>query len=158
MAASLRSPSLASPPGATGGWGGSYPDGVLSSPWSRTPAFALCGWTLLTWTTRVPLAWSDDALDTGEKLLATLPVLAFVVLAAAALVALLRRSPRARTAVVALAGWSLAYWAVRLPLILFNDHPAGFLVVHAALALVAGVLSVLALCFLAAERTPVSAG
>lgn len=131
---------------------------VLPSPRARTAALALCGWTLLTWTTRVPLAWSDDALDTGEKLLATLPVLAFVVLAGVAAVALLRRSPRAGAAVVALAGWSLAYWAVRLPLILLDDHPAGFLVVHAVLALVAGVLSVLALRSLSDRRAPVPAG
>lgn len=129
-----------------------------SPPRSRTAPLALCGWTLLTWTTRVPLAWSDDALDTGEKLLATLPVLAFVVLAALALVAVLRRLPPAGIAVAALAGWSLAYWAVRLPLILLNDHEAGFLVVHAVLALVAGALSALSLRTVATERSAVPAG
>lgn len=131
---------------------------MLPPPRSRTAPLLLCGWTLLTWTTRIPLAWSDEALDTGEKLLATLPVLAFVVLALAALVALLRRLPRAGVAVAALAGWSLAYWVVRLPFILVNDHPAGFLVVHAALALVAGTLSVLALRTSTIGRSPAPAG
>jgi hypothetical protein len=121
---------------------------------TRAVALALAAWTLLTWTTRVPLAWGDDALDTGEKVLATLPVLAFVVLAAAGGLALLRRSERAGTAAVALAGWSLAYWLVRLPLILAHDHPAGFLVVHAVLAGVAGTLSAMVLAGLVLVGRP----
>lgn len=118
---------------------------------TRAVAAALAAWTLLTWTTRVPLAWGDDALTAAEKALATVPVLAFVALALVAAVALVRRSPRAGAAVTALAGWSVAYWLVRLPLILANDHPADFLVVHAVLAVVAGGLSALALAGLAAD-------
>lgn len=115
------------------------------SPRSRTAALALSAWTLLTWTTRVPLYLTDDELDTGGKVLATLPVFTFVVLAAVAGVALVRRTPGAEVAATVLAGWSLAYWLVRLPLIATNDHPAAFLVVHSVLAVVAGGLSVLVL-------------
>lgn len=112
---------------------------------SRVPALALAGWTLFTWTTRVPLFLTDASLDAGEKVLATVPVLVFVVLGLATAVAVLRRSPRAGAVAAALAGWSLLYWAVRLPLILVNDHPVGFYVAHAVLALVAGGLSALTL-------------
>ncbi|HYI60413.1 MAG TPA: hypothetical protein VEW93_01260 [Acidimicrobiales bacterium] len=115
------------------------------SPRTRALALALAGWTLLTWTTRLPLAWGDDALETGEKVLATLPVGAFVALAALAAVAVLRRWDRAGAAVTGLAAWSLGYWLVRLPLIVAHGHRVGFVVVHTALAVVAGALSVLAL-------------
>ena len=118
---------------------------------SRVPALALAGWTLLTWTTRVPLFLTDDALGAGEKVAATLPVLVFVVLALVAGVAVLARHDRAPLAAAVLAGWSLAYWLVRLPLILVNDHPAAFYVAHAVLAVVAGVLSVWTLVRLAGE-------
>ncbi|MBI2710670.1 MAG: hypothetical protein HYX34_13415 [Actinobacteria bacterium] len=106
---------------------------------------ALVAWTLLTWTGRLGLAWSDDASTLAGKVLATVPVVAFVALAAAAGVALLRSGPvldgAARVLAVGLAGWSVVYWAVRLPLILANDHPAGFKVVHAVLAVVAAGLA-----------------
>ncbi|MBV9951798.1 MAG: hypothetical protein JO291_07585, partial [Acidimicrobiia bacterium] len=48
---------------------------------------------------------------------------------------------RTRGATVALAIWSIGYWAVRLPLIMSHDHPAAFKGVHAVLALVAAGLS-----------------
>ncbi|HXH58077.1 hypothetical protein [Iamia sp.] len=124
---------------------------AVLSPRSRVPALALAGWTLLTWITRVPLFVTDEELGVGEKVLSTLPVAVFVVLAAVTAVAVLRRLVRGDTAVRALAGWSLAYWAVRLPLILVNDHPVPFYVVHAVLALVAAALSILALARLSSE-------
>lgn len=118
---------------------------------SRVPALALAGWTLLTWTTRVPLFLTDDALGAGEKATATLPVLVFVALALVTVVAVLARHERAPLAAALLAGWSLAYWAVRLPLIVAHDHPAAFYVAHAVLAVVAGALSVWTLVRLAGE-------
>ena len=108
----------------------------------RPAALALAGWTLFTWTTRVPLLLSDSSLSVADKALGTLPVLVFVALGLATAVAVLRRAALAPTLAVALAGWSLAYWAVRLPLILLGDHPAAFLLVHAVLAGVAGALSI----------------
>lgn len=108
---------------------------------SRVPALALAGWTLFTWTTRVPLFLTDASLDAGEKVTSTVPVLIFVALGLGTGITVLRRSPRA----AALAGWSLLYWALRLPFILVNDHPVGFYVAHAVLALVAGTLSVVTL-------------
>lgn len=118
---------------------------------SRVPALGLAGWTLLTWTTRVPLFLTDASLDAGEKVASTLPVLIFVALGLAAGLTVLRRSPQAATWAAALAGWSLAYWVVRLPFILLNDHAVPFYVVHAVLALVAGTLSVLTLLRLSAD-------
>lgn len=110
---------------------------------------ALVGWTLLTWVTRLPLAWGDDELSTGGKVLATLPVAVFVALAVAAGLALAAdpaaTGRRARFAVRLLGGWSIGYWAVRLPLIAVNDHPVAFVAAHAALALVAVGLGVAAI-------------
>ena len=113
---------------------------------SRTRAFALalCGWTLFTWVTRVPLAWSDDALSTGGKVLATVPVLVFVILALITGGLVLTRRAAALPAVVGLAVWTVGYWAVRMVLIATNRHEVGFVVVHAVLALVASTLAVLA--------------
>ncbi len=114
------------------------------------PAVALVAWTLLTWIGRVPLLWSDEEQSTAAKLGSTIPVLVFVGLAAVAVVVLVRRGSWT-SVVTALAVWSIAYWAVRLPLILGNDHPAGFKVVHGVLALIAIGLSVWTLVEL---RTP----
>lgn len=121
--------------------------------WSRRTRLAslgLCGWTLLTWVTRVPLLWGDEDVDAATKGASSVPVVVFVALASVAGVATLRRSGRAGAAVAVLAGWSLAYWAVRLPLVLVNDHPLAFDVVHSVLALVSCSLSALALAGLAA--------
>lgn len=124
-------------------------------PW---PAAALVAWTLLTWTGRIGLAWGDDALTTTEKVVATVPIVVFVALAVVAGAALLRRADApaltgtARTVVLALAGWSVAYWAVRLPFILANDHPGGFKVVHTVLAVVAGGLGLATLAFAGFSR------
>ncbi len=116
---------------------------------------ALVVWTLLTWTTRLPLAWGDADLDLPGKLEATVPVVVFVGVAAATAVAGWRRSTMVGRVGAALAGWSIAYWAVRLPLILGHDHPGAFKAVHAGLAAVAVGLSTATLVALnrAARRT-----
>lgn len=118
---------------------------------ARLAGLALCGWTLFTWVTRVPLLWSDDAVSGGAKLASSVPVLVFVTLAVAAGVLSLRRSGSAGLAVAVLAGWSVAYWIVRLPLVLLNDHPLAFDAVHSMLALVSCSLSAWALIGWAAE-------
>jgi hypothetical protein len=104
-------------------------------------AVALVAWTLLTWIGRVPLLWGDDEQSTAAKLGSSVPVVVFVGLALAAVVVLVRRGPWTHVAAV-LAVWSVGYWAVRYPLILANDHPAAFMVVHGVLAAVAIGLSV----------------
>ncbi|HEV7719715.1 MAG TPA: hypothetical protein VGO60_00435 [Iamia sp.] len=111
---------------------------------TRVLALALCGWTLFTWTTRVPLLLGDDDLTSGGKVLALVPVLVFVVGAVAVGLAVGRRVETAGTALVAFAAWTVAYWVVRLALIATHDHPVGFVVVHAVLGIVAGTLAVLA--------------
>ncbi len=131
------------------------PEGV-TGPLRLAPA-ALVAWTILTWVTRVPLAWGDPALDATAKVLATLPVAVFVALSLATLVAWRRAAPGSTTPrrlAAALAIWSIAYWAVRLPLILVHDHPAAFLVVHAVLATVAVALSAAALVALSRWSRP----
>ncbi|CAN5591249.1 hypothetical protein BH24ACT4_BH24ACT4_25580 [soil metagenome] len=119
---------------------------------SRTPALARAGWTLFTWTTRVPLMLADPDLGAGEKVVGAAPVLVFVALGLGTALGVLRRTPAAATWAFALAGWSLTYWAVRLPIILLNDHPVGFYVAHAVLAGVAGALSVWVGLRLSADR------
>ena len=113
------------------------------------PVVALAGWTLLTWLTRLPLAWGDPDLDGTGRVLATVPVAVFVALAVATIAVRwwdpATSSSAAKGPPTALALWTVAYWAVRLPLILIHDHPAGFKAVHAALALVAVGLSVISL-------------
>lgn len=107
---------------------------------TRALALALCGWTLFTWITRVPLLVSGD-----ESAAGLIPVVVFVVGAVAVGLAVLRRLDVAGSAVVAFGAWSVAYWAVRLALIATNDHPVGFIVVHVVLGLGAGTLGLLAL-------------
>jgi len=115
-------------------------------------AAALVAWTLLTWVGRVPLLWSDEEQSTAAKVGSTVPVLVFVGLSVAAVALLLRHRPWTN-AVAVLAIWSIGYWAVRYPLILTNDHPAAFLVVHAVLAVVAIGLSVWTLVDLRSAAT-----
>jgi len=106
---------------------------------TRVLALALCGWSLFTWTTRVPLLLSGD-----ESAAGLIPVVVFVVGAVAVGLVVLRRLDGAGTAVVAFGAWTVAYWAVRLALIATDDHPVGFIVAHAVLGVVAGTLGLLA--------------
>lgn len=127
-------------------------------PTTRRWALVLAGWTLLTWVTRVPLAWSDPDLEVGDKVTATIPVLVFVVLGVAVAIAVVRRAPVAATLAAGLSLWGIGYWAVRLALIVSRDHPVGFVVVHAVLAVVAAGLGALVLRGLASNPTRVSNG
>jgi hypothetical protein len=85
-------------------------------------AYALPIWTLLIWTTRIRNIVADDWTWTDL----VLPI-GLTVLAVAALV-------RRRPGLLVLAAATAAVWVVRLPLVLVHDHPAGFKVVHAVLA------------------------
>jgi hypothetical protein len=112
---------------------------MMLSRRARGLALALCGWSLFTWITRVPLLLGGD-----ESVAGLIPVVVFVAGAVAVGVAVLRRLDGAGTAVVAFAVWTAAYWAVRMAFIATNGHEVAFVVVHAVLGLVAGTLAVLA--------------
>ena len=111
----------------------------------RTRAvIALVAWTFLVWTTRIRNIWTDDALSGGEQWSRTALAASFTLLALWVSVALVRRSPRRRTAVVALAAWTVGVWIVRAVGIAGADHDAGFIAVHLVLAAVSIALSALA--------------
>jgi hypothetical protein len=99
------------------------------------------------WTTRIRNIWGDDTLSTSEQVASTALALSFTVLALVALVTVLRPPARGRVATLAvdaLAAWTVAVWAVRVPSILLHDHGAAFKVVHTVLAVVSVALAVLA--------------
>jgi len=101
---------------------------------------ALAAVTLFIWGNRIWLAWTNDEDTLAEKLVWSVPITVFV---AAAVVLLAgaasgRRLTDGGLRVAALLlGWgTVAYWAVRAPMISLADHPAGFKIVHGVLALV----------------------
>lgn len=102
------------------------------------PVAALCAVTLFIWTNRVWLAWTDDADSVARKVAWSVPITAFVV--AAAVVAGLMLSGRAErtpwfaSLVRAFAAGTIAFWAIRAPMIALADHDAAFIVVHTVLA------------------------
>lgn len=93
-------------------------------------AYALPILTFLIWTTRIRNIVTDDW--TWPELIVPIGL---TVLAAAALV---RRWPW----LAALAGATIAVWAVRVPLVVVRDHAVGFKVVHVVLAAVSITLAV----------------
>lgn len=110
------------------------------------PVFAFCALTLLIWGNRIWLAWTNDDDTLVEKVVWSVPITAFVVVAAVLAIAMLAgvdRSARWFVASVRLfAIATIAYWAIRLPFIWVNEHDLepseelGFRVVHTALAVV----------------------
>lgn len=109
------------------------------------PVAVLSAVTLFIWVNRVWLAWTQDV-PLAEKLGQSIPITIFVVAAAALLVAQVRGSDPASAAFVLgtriLAGGTIAYWAIRLPMILSHDHGAGFKVVHTVLAVASVAASI----------------
>lgn len=100
--------------------------------WLRSWAGALALFTLFVWGVRIRNAVGE----LGPTLLA----ITFVALAVAVLL-----TKAGRSATLALAGWTVAVWVVRLvDIALLSDHEAAFVVVHAVLALVSISLAVLA--------------
>jgi NADH:ubiquinone oxidoreductase subunit K len=87
-------------------------------------AIALAVWTLVVWATRI-----RNVAEAGGGAADLLVPVGLTVLAVAALVDRRRGAP-------VLAAATIAVWAVRLPFVLAHDHPAGFKVVHAVLAVV----------------------
>jgi len=92
---------------------------TASWPW---PVVVFLAWTVFVWGGRIR--------NGGSALLAA----SFLALVA---VAVWRRGKW----ITALAGWTVAVWAVRTPIILVRDHSAGFKVVHSVLAVVSIVLA-----------------
>ena len=106
----------------------------------RSWAGALAAVTLLVWGVRI----RNAAGEVGPTLLS----LTFVALAVWALASRASRPP-----VLALAGWTVAVWAVRIvDIALLSDHEAAFVAVHAVLAVASISLSVLAVRPLLAGR------
>ena len=94
--------------------------------------------TLVIWGNRIWLAWTNDEDSLARKVAWSLPITVFVVLAVVLLVLVLRRTdvtrPAFRWTVWAFAVGTIAFWAVRAPMILLADHPIPFKAVHAVLA------------------------
>lgn len=113
--------------------------------------FVLVLWTSLLWVGRLDLAWTVADGSTTSRLVATIPVVVFVLLAGVVAVSLWRRDadavsggvldPRSRRAAGVLVAWTVGYWLVRLPMILVADHPVPFEVVHTVLAVVSWVIA-----------------
>ena len=109
------------------------------------PVAAFSALTLLSWVNRIWLAWTNADDTVAQKVVWSIPIVAFVVAAAVLLVALLRGGSEAswfRPLVLAFAAATTIYWAIRLPIIWLNDHgltaeeELGFKLVHTVLAVV----------------------
>ncbi len=92
-------------------------------------ALALALWSLFVWATRI-----RNVAEAGDGAVQLVVPVGLTVLAVGSLI------DRRRVAPV-LAGATVAVWAVRLPLVLAHDHPAGFKVVHTVLAAVSLALA-----------------
>lgn len=116
--------------------------------------------TLLIWTNRIWLAWTNEEDTVGEKLLWSTPITLFVLAAAYLLVRMLTgqaATPSFGATVRVFAAGTVLYWAIRITIILTGDHTVGFKAVHTVLALVSAAAAVWA--FRAIERrSPVPAG
>ena len=108
------------------------------------PVWALVAWTVFVWGTRIGTIWSDDDLETVAQVGRTLLVASFLLLAAAAVVALVRHDARLVPIVRVFAVWTAGVWIVRMIDMATGDHSGAFVVVHGVLALVSLVLAGLA--------------
>lgn len=107
----------------------------------------LCAVTLFIWGNRVWLAWTNPDDTLSQKLVWSAPITVFVVAAATASVMVLTDQVRTRAFVATvsvLAAGTIIYWGVRTPMIVLADHPVGFKVVHAVLAVVSVAASLVA--------------
>ncbi len=128
---------------------------VPTSRWQRVkavgPVLGLVGWTLFTWANRIRLAAADTSLHGFSRVWAIGLAVAFTLVALALGAAALAFVPtsaatpggRLRRGALALALIGSAWWAVRGVQISLHDHPIGFKVVHAVLAVVTIGLSAL---------------
>lgn len=110
----------------------------------------LVAWTAYVWCTRIANAWGDAGLSTAGKVGSTLLSLSLLLPAVAVAVVVARRRhglPTAPEVVLlrAFSAWTIAVWAVRVPMILVADHAVGFKAVHAVLGVISVVLALLTL-------------
>ncbi len=114
-------------------------------PW---PVAAFCAVTLFIWGNRIWLAWTNPDDSFATKVMWSTPitlfVIAAVVLGAGMLAGADRSSSGFRRGVTAFAVGTIAYWAIRAPMITFADHEVPFKVVHGVLAVVSVVAAALA--------------
>ena len=112
------------------------------------PVAVLCAVTLFIWLNRIWLNWTNPDVDLPAKLALSIPITAFVLASFVVLIAMVRGVDRGadwfRGLVRLFAAGTVVFWAVRLPMILLNDHPAGFLIVHSVLAVVSVAAAVAA--------------
>ncbi|MPY92558.1 MAG: hypothetical protein GEV08_05655 [Acidimicrobiia bacterium] len=114
-------------------------DGVRRGGW---PLLVLGAWSVLTWAGRIRNIVEDAELSGGERAAWLVPAVVFIAGGVLVLVAWRRGGGRAlRPAVRAFALWTIGYWALRTVLLVGNGHSAGFVAVHAVLAVVAGGLA-----------------
>lgn len=113
------------------------------------PVSGFAALTLFIWGNRIWLAWTNPDDTVAEKLVWSTPITLFVLAALAVGILLLRGVDRRSAAFVrlvqAFAGGTIAYWAIRAPMILLADHPGPFKVVHAVLAIVSVASAALAI-------------
>lgn len=124
---------------------------------ARLSAFALAGWTLFSWATRIRNALGDDDLSAGSKAVSVTVAALFTLGGLIVLIAALRR--RLLTAAVRiLAAVTVVYWPIRVVQIATADHSAAFIAVHCVLGVVAVTLAVWAWTSQAAHQGSRSAG
>jgi hypothetical protein len=111
---------------------------------ARSWVVAFVVWTGLVWTTRIGNIWRDDDLTSGDRWGRTALAASFTLLALVVVVALVRRTVGARSAVGALAAWTVVVWVVRAVGIALGDHDTAFVVVHLVLAVVSVALAAVA--------------
>jgi len=109
-----------------------------SPPTARTwrPVLALGAWSVFVWATRIKNALGDDDMSAGGRAFALVTALVFLAGAVGLVWAHRTARPWARRATAAFGVVTIAYWLIRMSLILLRDHSTGFKVVHAVLAAV----------------------
>lgn len=125
---------------------------------TRVPVFALAGWTLFVWATRIRNALSDDELTGGAKVVSVGVASLFTVGGLVVLVAALRRASFSTVAVKLLAAFTAVYWPIRVVQIAMADHDAAFVAVHTVLGVVSVGLAVWAWASCSARQVPNTAG
>lgn len=101
--------------------------------------------TLLIWTNRIWLAWTNDEDTMTQKLVWSTPITLFVIASIYLLVQILTDRGAAasfRSVVRVFAAATILYWALRITIIIAGDHPVGFKIVHAVLAVASAAAAV----------------
>jgi len=115
---------------------------------------ALCGWTAFLWIIRIKNAVGDDRASASGKVIAVITALAFLGAAGALASAHVRSHAGRRRAAAVFALISIVYWLIRAATIVVRDHPIGFTVVHAVLALITVGLGVWVLRSVSTRSVP----